>query len=163
MSLRSFITAAVAWAIQLGIWFCYTANDGWREIAAGAVAATLATIAAVFYARVAGVEIRFKWRWIAQAWRLPGYLVSDTAILLRGWALALVHDGKTPGGLVAIPFDVGGDDPYSSGRRALEITFTTLTPNSVVVGIVAEQGRLLHHQIIAAPPTELMRELGAGS
>lgn len=43
----------------------------------------------------------------------------------------------------AVPFEVGDDDAHSAARRALAVTYTTLTPNFVVLGIAHKQALLL--------------------
>jgi hypothetical protein len=61
----------------------------------------------------------------------------------------------------AVPFTVGRDTPVTMGRRALAVTYTTITPNFVVLGIVKEPGLLLYHQIVPGKILRMTRHLGA--
>ena len=66
-----------------------------------------------------------------------------------------------PSLMLAVPFDMGGDDPESHARRALAVTLTTLTPNAVVLGFVPEPGLMLLHQIMPAKLSRMTINLGA--
>ena len=47
------------------------------------------------------------------------------------------------------------------GSAALEITYTTATPNFVVLGIVREQGIMLFHQVLKGDIIQMTQNLGA--
>jgi hypothetical protein len=57
---------------------------------------------------------------------------------------------EVDGAFRVIHFDAGGDDAHSVARRALVVAGVSLPPNSFVVSIDAERGRLLIHNLV--PP-----------
>ena len=91
-----------------------------------------------------------------------GESVSGTVEVLHGLAKQLFTAGGAPSFLAAVPFEIGSqDDPTEAGRRALATTYTTATPNFVVLGLVNEQGLMLYHQIIPGDVLTMTRRLGA--
>ena len=151
----------VQFAIAFALWHLYVGKLQPDEalFAAGgaAIAATASKI--VFEKHIA--PLRAQWRHVAEIWRMPKELVTGgwqiTAVLLRQIFLR----EPAPSLFISVPFDAGGDDDESAFRRALAITYTTATPNSVVIGIDRERGLLVYHQVRKSPVPEMIRRLGA--
>jgi hypothetical protein len=55
---------------------------------------------------------------------------------------------RPEGRIVEEPFEATGEDPRDAARRALAVTGGTLTPNSIVVGIDADRGVLVRHELM---------------
>jgi multisubunit Na+/H+ antiporter MnhE subunit len=152
-ALRAWFAYVLTWLVHWGLWLAYTANVGFRELIAGATA-LVSTIAMWVFLCQSKVKFKLRWRDIIQGWRLPWYAIDGTLEVMHGLAKQLFTRNGAPSFTGTVPFDVGGDDPESAGRRALAISYTTITPNFVVLGIIPEQRLLLYHQIV---PGEVLR------
>ena len=145
----------------LGSWLVCTNNVGYREMIAGALAAIISTVA-VMVSAIQG-NLRFGFRAArCRAGDLPSLvrIWTGTWELLQGDCETAFRRGGTPF-TAAVPFDLGGNDPISAGRRAFAVTFTTITPNFIVLGFVKDQRLLLYHQILPGKVLKMTRHLGA--
>jgi hypothetical protein len=61
----------------------------------------------------------------------------------------------------ATEFEYGSPRPVDAGRRALATSFTTATPNSIVLDVIEHPPRILYHQIIPGPLPGVTQSLGA--
>ncbi len=149
------------WLVHAGLWLIFVSNTNTWELLVGAAAAGLATLGLAVFRRLGLVKFSPSLRQIAEAWRLPWYALSDTWKLLQAIGKQLFSKAGAPGSLVAVPFEVGQDEPASAGRRALAVLYTTMTPNSVVLGVIQEQQLLLYHQLIPGDLPQTTQNLGA--
>lgn len=143
------------------LWLAYTNNVGYREIIAGSIAAAISTVAGVVFAHQCKVCYRFRLTDLSQAIYLPWHILADTWNVLGAVAKQLFTRAGVCSLTAAVPFEVGGDDPKSAGRRALAVTLTTITPNSIVLGIVRDQRLMLYHQLVPDDLSGMTRHLGA--
>lgn len=157
----SWTTWAVVWLLHLGLWFLFVAQLSIDELLAGMAAAAVATAAAAVFEALGLVKFRPLLRSLVQAWRIPWYLITGTGEIFHGLAKQLFTAGGAPSTLRAVPFVVGGHDSESTARRALAVTYTTITPNFIVLGIVSEQGLMLYHQILPGKVLPITKQLGA--
>lgn len=156
----TWIIYSVVFLVQWALWLAFTDSTGYREICAGFIAAAVATTAVAIYSWKGGVSFRFRLVDVLQVWRLPGGVIADTVRIFRAVVVRL-SGGTLQSGHKAVAYDVGKDDPCGAGRRALAVTYTTITPNTIVLGIVQEQGLLLYHQLVPDQTPEIIRHLGA--
>ena len=63
--------------------------------------------------------------------------------------------------LKVVPFDGGGDDLNGSARRTLAISYSTISPNTIVLGIDRERNLLLLHEMVPAETPWIAKQLGA--
>ncbi|HWE04244.1 MAG TPA: hypothetical protein VG326_17695 [Tepidisphaeraceae bacterium] len=151
------VTVLVHWIL----WLAYTNNVGFREMIAGAVAAVISAVGAAVFAEQGNICFRFRRRDLIQAVYLPWYALTGTWEVLQSLAKQLFTQAGAPSLIAAVAFDVGDDDPICAGRRALAVSYTTITPNFVVLGIVYDQRLLLYHQILPGEVLTMTRHLGA--
>jgi hypothetical protein len=151
------LTVAAHWVL----WLIYTNNPGYREMIAGTVAALLATVGVVVFGAHGKIRFRLRAIDVLQVIRLPAYVVTDTAKLLRAIGEQMWGRRGAPSCIEAVEFDALGNDASSAGRRALAVTYGTISPNSVLVGVVTEQGLLLYHRIQPGRISPMLRHLGA--
>jgi multisubunit Na+/H+ antiporter MnhE subunit len=123
----------------------------WPEGMAGCVIAAIAVMARESACRCGGARHVFASGWAKQFIRLPGRVVTDTGRVFAAAGRAAVHP-KGVGRFLHVPFDPGGDDPASAGRRALVVGGLSVTPNAIAVQIEPDKQRLLVHQLADAPP-----------
>ena len=107
------------------------------------------------------VQFRPRFWEIANAWHIPWDALTGTAEVFAALAKQLFTDSGADNLLQAVSFDVGGDDPHSAARRTLALTYTTITPNFIVLGFVRKQRLLLFHQVFPSKVPEVAINLGA--
>jgi hypothetical protein len=88
------------------------------------------------------VVLRPRPRWVLDA--LRGFLRWPGDLVRLARALFLRPEGR----IVEERFEATGDDPHDAARRALAVAGGTLAPNSIVVGIDADRGVLVRHDLM---------------
>lgn len=142
-------------AAMYGIYLLYAATLSKPELYVALGAAVIATVAAHLFGVLSAANFRPAPKDLLQAWRVPGYLLQDTYLVLKMLLRQLFGGGAPRLQIHAVPYKVGDlDDPRDGARRALVETYTTMTPNFIVLGIVPRQYLLLYHQL---QPTEVPR------
>ena len=148
------------WAVLFGMWMLFAATVKVQEVVLGAVASFVATAAVTVVKAANFARFAPYWAELAQAWRIPGYIITDTSKILVVLIRHLL--GQPAGSFIrSVNFDAGGGDPHSAGRRALAIILTSLPPNSVVFGIQREPGKTIFHQIQRSGVPAMTQRLGA--
>jgi multisubunit Na+/H+ antiporter MnhE subunit len=144
----------------MAAWLVLTTTTDPLEMAAGAIAAAIAATVAELVRMQDLQAIRVRPRWMLRAGVLPRHVLADTWTLFRALWRHLLFRRPVKGAFLALPFDPGGeDDPYAAGRRALITAAITVTPNTYVVGIDAEQNLILVHQLVPAPRARARKEI----
>ena len=150
--------------IYYTLYLAFTSKMGFRELIAGGLVCIIATVATLVFSTTGRVRFRFHWTDLIQAWRIPWYAITGTFEVLQGLYRQLFTRAGALSFLSARRFQIGDrDSPYGHGRFALTITYTTSTPNSIVLDIIPEQKLLLLHQIIPGKIHTMTRNLGAHS
>jgi multisubunit Na+/H+ antiporter MnhE subunit len=145
------------------LWLCYADSIGRREICVGAAAAVVSTLAAAMFYVQGTVKFRFRRSDVLQMLQVPWYALIGTWKILGALALQLFGRGTRSGHMRAVFFGEEASDPNAAGRRALATTYTTITPNSVSLGFVPDQGLMLYHEIVPDKEPAMLRSLGARS
>jgi multisubunit Na+/H+ antiporter MnhE subunit len=150
------------WLFEWLLWLVFTDSLDFRELAAGAAAATIATYFSFVFASRKTIGSFWFPREIAVIWRLPAELAHDTLVLLL--ALMRRFAGEDlPSGIVGIPFSAVGKRPESRGKRALAITLLTVTPNTLVLGVLTDEKVLFFHRLLPQPASALARRLSGAT
>lgn len=153
---------AAAWVANAALWLLLGGNLSLEELAASLAAATLACAGGAVFHSADRSPCRPTARMLLEAWRIPGDLLDGAWKVLGGLAGCLVGNGLPPGVLRAAKLDMGQEgDPKSNARRAITITYTTLTPNTVVLGFVPSQGLMLYHQFKPTDELKMAKSLEA--
>jgi multisubunit Na+/H+ antiporter MnhE subunit len=138
----------VWWVLCAALWIALVDRVPPDEMLVGVVAATLGATAAVLVRQQRRLVLRPKARWILRAWRPALDMVRD----LRPLAVALVTRGilrRTGTGRVhELPFDATGEDPESHAYRVLTATYGSVAPNTIVLDIDRERGKLYAHELV---------------
>ena len=100
---------------------------------------------------------------LAQGWRIPWYVVTDSciivAILLRDLLTA-----KRAGSFYRVSrFKTSGSNARLVARRVLATFYSTMTPNSIIIGIDSRHNRMLFHQLKRSRVSKMTEALGAQS
>lgn len=156
--MRLGFSLAVTWVGLLGLWFLFAYQLSIIELIVGGVAAVL-TLGALGLSLHA-VPLRFKpeARWLSRVVVLPVTVVKDMMVLLR--ALARLAAGKRIHSLFQVThFPATAEGPRENAKRVLAVAFTTVSPNSIVVGIDRKTGLLLFHELEKTTLPKTLEEL----
>jgi multisubunit Na+/H+ antiporter MnhE subunit len=160
--LKAVVFSSVEFLFLFGLWMLFVSQTPRAELVAGIFAAAIGAVAdgVVKAKRLAKFRPRPRWLWLF-SWE-PWYVLTGSAAIM--WALARRLMGKrSEAQFRAVPFRAGGNDPESAARRALAITLTTVSPETIVVGIDRERDLMLLHLIAPASTPKIARPLGAQS
>ncbi len=136
---------SVGFAVLLCVWLLFTTTLAWSETVVGVAAAALA---ATGTEAVRGAEHpRFlpQIRWLIQFRRLPAEILRDCMLLMRKLMHMCFRGDRRTGEFRTVPFRAGGATSRSAARRALAILYTTLPPNTIVIGIDRTRDVMLLH------------------
>lgn len=114
------------------------------ELVTGAVIATVAASGATLLRAQRRIVMRPRGRWLVNLWRPVLSYPKDLWTLTR----ALARPGPVRGKLYALGFEPGADSGRSAARRVLGPSAGSFAPNTFVVGLDAERGLLLVHQLV---------------
>lgn len=156
------IWIAVACLLHCALYLAFTEDLDVRELVAMVLTGAVATVAALVFATAGKVRFGLRLRDVAQAIYVPRYVIRGTGEVLHGLARQLFTRGGAPSVVAAVHFDIGPErSPQDAGRRALAISYTTATPNFIILGLVKEQKLMIFHQIIPGEVPSMTRNLGA--
>jgi multisubunit Na+/H+ antiporter MnhE subunit len=142
------------------LWVLFVGGTKPHEMIVGCVVLALS---AAFMFRVGETEslnLDFRMVDLLTCWRIPWYILSDGYTIL----LVLLKDlaGKRAGSFYRFcGFKTSGHDPRLVARGVLATGYTTVTPNSIVIGIDVAQSRMLFHQLQRSEVSRMAKELGA--
>lgn len=157
LSFRPFLFTWIACWVS---WLVLTDNTGPREVVIGAISSSITVAAIISFAIRTHAKYEMRGKFLREAVHLPQLLVQDLWILMEATFRQLLRK-PLPAGIVAVRFKPGGNDPTSRARRALAVTYPTLTPNSLVFGILCEKEIFFFHTLIPQPLPSLLVRLGA--
>jgi hypothetical protein len=92
-------------------------------------------------------EAQIRPEWLAGAWRLVVRVPLDIALVCWQALAQLVRPRASRGEFRAVRFGAVAETPRDTGRRALTEAIGSVAPNTVVIGVDAERGLLLVHQL----------------
>lgn len=151
----------IYWASSFCLWLLFVNTTKIHELWMAALASVLAASACEIVRNEPFASFRPTLWWLIQAWREPWYILVDCVSIFWAFFKRLVH--PEPSVLRQVLFDAGGDDPQSAARRALAITYTSMSPNSIILAIDPEKGAMVLHQISQTETSAMTRNLGAKS
>lgn len=157
LSFRPFFIAWVACWIS---WLVLTDNSGWREMLVGACASTISLLAIAVFVRKTKWTFRVRLKLLKEAIHVPPQLFTDTE-LLAFTVVRRMFGARPASGIMAVPFRRGANTPSSRMRRALAITYVTVTPNTLVLGISQDPELFVLHSIVPKPLPQFMACMGA--
>jgi multisubunit Na+/H+ antiporter MnhE subunit len=157
-ALRSSIAILVAAA-----WVLFVAGIRFHEMLVGLGVDIAATIFLVNLCKFAEPALRLEWRDVIQCWRLPWYVLSDIWQIMVVLARDIVSAPRAGSYFRVSGFKTSKRDPHLRGRTVLATVYTTVSPNSIVIGIDPELSRMLFHQLKRSRVSKMTRSLGAQS
>ena len=108
------------------------------------------------------VEAVIRPRWLLAGWRVLLKILPNIAVLAWEAGSQLVRPRPARGTFRAVPFQASKETPEDTGRRALTEWVGSLAPNTIVVGVDAQRGLLLVHQLRREGEAEELDPMGLG-
>jgi multisubunit Na+/H+ antiporter MnhE subunit len=137
------------WVLLMGLWVILDDSLESDELLAGAGAAVIAATVAELVMHQAGTRFDARLGWLPRALRLPGQVLADTWTVYAALWRLVVHREQPGSGFVTEPVRYGDDSPRAATRRTLLIGARSLAPNEFVLGMDAETGTLVAHQLVS--------------
>lgn len=147
--------------VLFALWLLFTGSVSRDELIVGAGSTVLSCAFAVFAMDTSDLSFRPSLRDIAEVWRVPG----EAALGMWQITFVLVRDfgGRRAASLFrSIPFAHVGQSGEDVARRTLAVAYTTVAPNTVVIGVDRQRGQFLFHELLDAPTSQVTKELGGG-
>jgi multisubunit Na+/H+ antiporter MnhE subunit len=147
-----------AWAGFLGLWFVFVYQLSLMELLAGAAVAAITVVASEISLRAIPLDFKPEARWLVGVFTLPVIVVKDMVVLVR--VLGRLVAGQKIHSLFQVThFDASVEGSRASAKRVLAVAFTTVSPNSIVLGIDRKSGLLLFHELEKTPLPRIIQEL----
>jgi len=126
----------------------------------GGCASTISLLALAVFVHKTKWTFRVRLKFLKEAIHVPPQLFTDTGLLALTVARLLIG-ARPASGIVAVHFCRGSNMPSSRMRRALATTYLTVTPNTLVLGILRDPELLVFHRMVARPLPRFMERMGA--
>jgi hypothetical protein len=157
VALRTVITIV---ALMGSEWVLLVAGVKPHEMLVGALSITAAAAFMCSILRSETMELNFMLRDVVKVWQVPWHILTNTFTLCEVLFKDLLLN-KPAGSYYRISgFKTSKTDPTLIARRVLATAYTTVSPNSIVIGIDYEQSRMLLHQVQRDEVSEMTKSLG---
>ena len=143
------------------LWVAFVATFNPHELLVGVAVCAATVLFSVIVGRSSEVQVELRPRDLAQAWRIPWYIVSGVTEITLVLFKDLLGIARAKSLFRVCGFDSSTHDPVRIARTVLAVAYTTSAPNFIVVGIDPAQSRMLFHQIEASPVQKMGKALGA--
>jgi multisubunit Na+/H+ antiporter MnhE subunit len=135
------------------LWLLFVFQINTSELIAGAIGSVIAIIAVLKTMRAAPVPFRPRLSWFRNSWRVPGAVVRDTFILLK-------HIWVTPQSVfVQAQLRAPANPEQGPAQRSIALIEVSMTPNTVVVDVDAEEQAMCIHMLQRQKIPQIMRDL----
>lgn len=111
--------------------------------------------------RTETLKIRLAPQDVAQGWSVPWQVFTDICQIIAVLAATVFRHKRTGSFYRVVRFRTSKSDPRLIGRRVLATFYTTMAPNSIVIGIDPDQNRMLFHHLKRTGIPKMTQALGA--
>jgi hypothetical protein len=140
-------------ALLFAVWLLFVDTREEAQLIAGVVVAAIGATGSELVRHQRIVDARPRLIWLGRLWRPLASVPRDVWLLVRATASGLA--GRPPAGRFrTVPFEGGDDDAEDHARQALAEGAGSFSPNTIVVGVDAERGELLAHQLVPEADSE---------
>ena len=153
---------ALGLALSYLAWIIFVGTFSFHELLVGIIGAALATGGMLVVNLQYPARFSPKMGELLTLWRIPWYLLSGSweIVMVAGKDLLGIKPAESLFRLCG--FEAGQtDDPHDVARRVLAVSYTTATPNFIVLGVNTNSRKMLFHQIERSPVPKMTKELGA--
>jgi multisubunit Na+/H+ antiporter MnhE subunit len=148
-------TAALAWVT----WFVFTGEPTVEEMLAGAACALFTALFCIRTWREMDLLIQLRAADLLQGLRVPWTLIQGAAQVIAVLAKDLTAGPRADSVLCAVPFE-RRHDGHGRLRRVLAVSYTSISPNTIVIGIDRSRSLFLYHAISPARLPQMAQNLG---
>jgi multisubunit Na+/H+ antiporter MnhE subunit len=161
--LLKFVVLFVASAPVLFVcWVVFVGKFAEQEMLIGMAVAVVSAFAICVVEYANEAHFRPRMRDIAQSVFIPWVVVQDTCLIFWVALRDLVGGKKAESDFRVAVFETGDlHDANDTGRRVIAVTYMTISPNSIVMGINTLERRMLFHQIQKKSVPTMTKNLGA--
>lgn len=159
LSLKLFIIAFVI--VLFSGWIGFTASTKTDELLIGIPVVALLTLFTTGLLRSEWQPLRFELGDLLQCWRVPWYVVSGCWEIVVVLARDAIFRTRAGSYYRVCNFRIRKHDPVLFARSVLAVTYTTMAPNFIVIGIDDDHGQMLFHQIERSSVPRMTQCLGA--
>lgn len=159
--LRSAMAPALAIVLMAGSWVVFVGGVQRDEMFVGAGVLLLTAAFLYLVWRVETLKVELRTKDVAQGWRIPWDVAGDVWRLIVILARDVFGSRRAGSFYRVCAFRKSRPEAQFAGRDVLATAFTTMSPNSIVIGIDREQGRMLFHQLQRTGIPKMTRALGA--
>lgn len=149
--------------LLMALWLAFVFKAEWQETVVGIGAAALGASATAAVRATGHPRFLPRLSWILEFRRVPGQIISDTAAMIGKLFRMAVRGDTGIGRIIAIPFEPGDEGGHSVARRALAVTYASISPDSIVMEIDRAHNRALVHMLTGRRAPEVLRRLGRES
>jgi hypothetical protein len=142
-------------------WILFVAGVKPHEMLVGTLSVAVATAFMCAVLRSGSLQTHFTLRDVATVWRVPWYILTNTTTLCEVLVKDLFGISSAGSYYCVSTFETSKTDPVLIARSVLATAYTTVSPNSIVIGIDYEQNRMLLHQLKRGELSEMTKQLGA--
>jgi multisubunit Na+/H+ antiporter MnhE subunit len=143
------------------LWAGFTAGFKLHEMLVGLLATGLTVLFFANLLRTETLNLELRGRDLLCVAHVPASILKDCWIALVVLFEDLVGKRPAESRYVACGFKTGQRDPLLVGRSALAVTYATMSPNMIVIGIDPAQSLMLYHQLRRDRVPDFVRALGA--
>lgn len=152
--LKAPLTIFVAIVVGGGFYFQLIDTTSLPELYLLAGVALVCAVAFELAREQGFVEARVLPWWLLRSWRLLWKIPGDISIVCWEALAQVVRPRAARGVFRATAFGATAETASDTGRRALAETVGSLAPNTIIVGVDAQRGLLLTHQLRRHGPPE---------
>lgn len=142
-------------------WILFVGGTRLHEMLVGFGVLALSAAFIFRLARMESLDLDFRATDLLTCWRIPWYILSDSWAIIAVLIKDLAGIQQAGSFYRFSGFKTGRHDPRLVARRVLATGYTTVTPNSIVIGIDVGQSRMLFHQLKRSEVSRMAKELGA--
>lgn len=143
-------------------WIVFVGTFDQQEMLIGMAVSVVSAVAICVVEYANEAHFRPRMRDVAQAIFIPWLIAKDTCVIFLVALRDLVGGQKAESDFRLAAFEAGAPhDPHDTGRRVIAVTYTTMSPNSIVMGINTLERRMLFHQIQRSDVPRMTNNLGA--
>ena len=142
------------WISLFWLWFLLVGEWNNQELAAAAIAATIAASLAELARMQTGFSARVPLRGLADLPGALGMVFVDFGIVMWALLAGIARRRAVRGRLVSRKFDGGAAAGPGVGPRAWAVLIACYSPNAYVIDVDPETDSVLFHDLVPYPPSE---------
>jgi hypothetical protein len=158
-------TSLGLWAIALPLvallWILFVGGVRRDEMIAGVGVLLLSGGFLYQVWRTETLNLNFDLKDVVRGWLIPWYLLTDSCVIIAVFAMDLIGIRRAGSFYRVSRLKTRESDPRLVARRVLATFYSTMAPNSIIIGVDPRQNRILFHQLKRSSISTMTQALGA--